>query len=49
MKTKKDMIQEIKMCMKTYFNLYGIAPSVQEMVEWLGASYRDLICKIAAA
>ena len=35
--------QKIRMCIQTYVNLYGTAPSAQEMLEWLGASYEDMI------
>ena len=35
--------QKIRMCIQTYINLYGIAPSMQEMMEWLGASCKDKI------
>ena len=35
--------QKIRMCIQTYFNLYGTAPSAQELLEWLGASYEDMI------
>ena len=40
---KNDQMQEIRMCYQTYFNLYGAAPSKQEMLEWLGTSYKDKI------
>lgn len=40
---KNDQMQEIRMCYQTYFNLYGAAPSKQEMLEWLGTSYEDKI------
>ena len=35
--------QKIRMCIQTYFNLYGTAPSAQELLEWLGASYEHMI------
>ena len=35
--------QKIRMCIQTYVNLYGTAPSAQELLEWLGASYEDMI------
>ena len=38
-----DKEQQIRMCIQTYVNLYGIAPSRQVMLEWLGASYEDMI------
>ncbi len=40
---KNDQLQDIRMCFQTYFNLYGAAPSEQEMLEWLGTSYQDRI------
>ena len=40
---KNDQMQQVRMCIQTYFNLYGSAPSRQEMLEWLGASYEDMI------
>ena len=40
---KKDKMQEIRMCFQTYFNLYGVVPDVQKLLEWLGASYEDMI------
>ena len=35
--------QKIRVCIQTYFNLCGTAPSAQELLEWLGASYEDMI------
>lgn len=40
---KKDKLQEIRMCFQTYINLYGVAPDVLKLLEWLGASYKDMI------
>lgn len=40
---KKDKLQEIRMCFQTYINLYGVAPDVLKLLEWLGASYNDMI------
>jgi len=40
---KKDKMQEIRMCFQTYFNLYGVVPDIQKLLEWLGASYKDMI------
>ena len=34
----RDMIQQIRMCVQTYFNLYGAAPGRQVILEWLGIS-----------
>ena len=33
------MIQKIKMCIRTFLNLYGFMPTIQEMVEWTAAPY----------
>ena len=38
MEKNNDQMQEIRMCIQTYFNLYGVLPSEQVMLEWLGAS-----------
>ena len=35
--------QQIRMCIQTYVNLHGIKLSAQEMLEWLGAPYEDVI------
>ena len=35
--------QKIRMCIQTYVNLYGVVPSAQELLEWLGVSYEDMI------
>ena len=43
MEKKNDQMQEIRMCIQTYVNLYGVVPSKQVMVEWLGTSYEDQI------
>lgn len=40
---KKDKLQEIRMCFQAYINLYGVAPDVLKLLEWLGASYKDMI------
>ena len=40
---EKDKMQQVRMCIQTYFNLYGIEPSRQDMLEWLGASYEAVI------
>ena len=42
-RVKNDLMQQIRMCFQTYFNLYGSAPSEQEMLEWLGTSYEEKI------
>ena len=38
---KNDLMQQIRMCVQTYFNLYDSAPSEQVMREWLGTSYGE--------
>ena len=43
MEKKKDQMQEIRMCIQTYFNLHGTFPTTQVMVDWLGTSYREQI------
>ena len=40
-RVKNDLMQQIRMCFQTYFNLYGSAPSEQVMREWLGISYEE--------
>ena len=40
---KNDLMQQVRMCVQTYFNLYGSAPSEQVMREWLGTSYGEKI------
>ena len=42
-KNKNDKMQVIRMCIQTFFNLYGAMPSKKEMLEWLGATYEDWI------
>ena len=43
MEMKTEQLQEIRMCIQTYFNLYGAVPDAQVMREWLGTSYEDRI------
>jgi len=43
MKKQSDQIQDIRMCIQTYFNLYGAFPTRQVLVEWLGISYEKEI------
>ena len=38
-----EALQKIKMCIKTFLNLYGTMPSAQEMIEWLGNAYEKLV------
>ena len=40
---KNEMTQKIRMCIRTFLNLYGKAPSIQEMVKWTGASYDAIL------
>ena len=42
-RVKNDLMQQIRMCFQTYFNLYGSALSEQEMREWLGISCGEKI------
>ena len=35
MKMRIDQMQKIRMCIQTYFNLYGAVPDVQVLREWL--------------
>ena len=44
----KDAIQKTKMCIATYFNLFGVMPSITDMVEWTGESY-EVVFNIYAA
>ena len=43
MKKQSDRVQDIRMCIQTYFNLYGAVPTRQILVEWLGTSYEEMI------
>ena len=43
MKKQIDRVQDIRMCIQTYFNLYGAVPTRQILVEWLGTSYEEMI------
>ena len=38
-----DQMQRIRMCIQTYFNLYGEAPDVKVPREWLGTSCDDRV------
>ena len=40
---KNDLMQQVRMCVQTYFNLYGSAPSEKVMREWLGISCGEKI------
>ena len=43
MKMRIDQIQKIRMCIQTYFNLYGEVPDVKVLREWLGTSCDDRV------
>ena len=49
MTDRYEKLQTIKMCVTTYFNLHGVLPSIQEMLEWLGKSYEDILIEQFAA
>ena len=34
---------KIRMCIKTYFNLYGVTPTIEEMNEWTGEPYEEIL------
>ena len=36
-------LQTLRMCIQTYFNLYGVMPGTREMIEWLGESHTKTI------
>jgi len=38
-----EMLQKIRMCVKTFVNLYGKRPSVQDMINWLGNPYEKVV------
>ena len=38
-----ETIQKIRMCVKTFMNLYGARPSAQEMRAWLGKAYEKAV------
>ena len=35
--------QKIRICIATYFNLYGTRPSIQEMIDWTGEEYQTVL------
>ena len=43
MEMKTEQMQKIRMCIQTYFNLYGVVPDAHVMREWLGTSYEEKI------
>ena len=45
MKIKIDQMQRIRMCIQTYFNLYGVVPDVKVLREWLGTSCDDRVLR----
>ena len=40
-----EEFQKIRMCVQTYFNLYGMMPGSRELLEWLGESYRVAVTR----
>lgn len=36
-------LQTLRMCIQTYFNLYGVMPGTREMIEWLGESHTKTV------
>ena len=38
-----EELQKIRMCVQTFFNLYGVMPTVKELVDWLGQSYERIV------
>ena len=36
-------LQTVKMCIQTYYNLYGVMPGTQDMLDWLGETYAKVI------
>ena len=38
----RENIQNTRMCMKTYFNLYGRVPSIRTMIEWTGLTFAEI-------
>ena len=40
---KGELVMKIRMCIKTYFNLYGVTPTIEEMNEWTGEPYEEIL------
>ena len=40
---KNEMIQKLRMCIKTYLNLYGVIPSIEKLSEWSGIPYNMVL------
>ena len=40
---RNEKMQQVNLCIQTYFNLYGHMPSLKEMIEWLGNGYRPMV------
>ena len=38
-----EAMQMIRMCVETFFNLYGYMPSTQDMIDWLGDTYEQAV------
>ena len=36
-------LQTVKMCIQTYYNLYGVMPGTRDMLDWLGETYAKVI------
>ena len=37
----KEREQTIRMCVQTFFNMYGKMPRLSDMAEWLGQNYME--------
>ena len=45
--TKKELnlyeTQTVRMCIQTFFNMYGVMPGAQDMIDWLGEDYAKVV------
>ena len=45
--TKKELnlyeTQTVRMCLQTFFNMYGVMPGAQDMIDWLGEDYAKVV------
>ena len=45
--TAKEMrnykMQTVKMCIQTFFNMNGVMPGIQDMIDWLGETFANVI------
>ena len=45
--TAKEMnyykMQTVKMCVQTFFNMNGVMPGIQDMIDWLGEGFANVI------